>query len=102
MKSIDFDNDGDLDLLIGERYDPFLYGLGGSAFLFENNGKGIFKDVTRQYAPDLLGVGMVTDAEIQDVDGNGWKDIILVGDWMPIVVLRNDHKNFKILHLNWG
>lgn len=94
VKSIDFDNDGDLDLVVGERFDPFMYGMGGRGFLFENNGVGLFKDVTAQYSPDLLNAGMITDIEVQDIDNDGWKDIILVGDWMPIVVLKNNNMNF--------
>lgn len=94
VKSIDFDNDGDLDLVVGERFDPFMYGMGGRGFLFENNGVGLFKDVTAQYSPDLLNAGMITDIEVQDIDNDGWKDIILVGDWMPIIVLKNNNMNF--------
>jgi enediyne biosynthesis protein E4 len=94
VKPIDFDNDKDFDLLIGERFDPFVYGLGGRGYLFENDGTGLFNDVTKQYAPALLNIGMVTDIEIQDLNEDGWKDIILVGDWMPIVVLKNNNRNF--------
>jgi len=94
VSPIDFDNDGDYDLVIGERFDPFVYGHGGRGYLFENDGRGLFKDVTSTYAPALLDIGMVTDLEIQDIDNDGWKDIVLIGDWMPIVVLKNDKKNF--------
>lgn len=94
LKPIDFDNDGDYDLLVGERFDPFVYGLGGRGFLLENDGKGLFRDVTKQYAPALLNIGMITDIDVQDFNSDGWKDIILVGDWMPIVVLKNDNRNF--------
>lgn len=94
VKPIDFDNDGDADLLIGERFDPFSYGRGGRAYLFENTGKGKFKDVTEQQAPELKTMGMVTDANVSDIDNDGFDDIIIIGDWMPIVVLKNTGKNF--------
>ncbi|MFM9839352.1 MAG: VCBS repeat-containing protein [Cyclobacteriaceae bacterium] len=93
-KAIDFDNDGDQDLLIGERFEPFSYGMGGRGFLFENNGKGLFKDVTKQYASSFLGIGMITDAEVVDFNNDGWKDIVLVGDWMPIIAFRNEKGHF--------
>ena len=93
-KAIDFDNDGDFDLLVGERFEPFVYGLGGRGYLLENDGRGQFKDVTKQFAPSLLSIGMVTDAEIVDLNNDGWKDIVLVGDWMPITVLKNDKRHF--------
>lgn len=92
---IDFDNDEDFDLLVGERFDPFVYGKGGKGFLLENDGKGLFKDVTSHYASDLLHAGMITDAAIVDFDNNGWKDIVLVGDWMPIVILKNNNGKFS-------
>lgn len=94
VSAIDFDKDGDSDLVVGERFDPVIYGKGGRGFLFENDGKGAFKDVTKRYAPRLLNVGMITDIETQDIDGDGWKDLVIVGDWMPIIVLRNDKKQF--------
>lgn len=94
-KSLDFDNDGDQDLLIGERFDPFVYGRGGGAFLLQNNGTGLFKEVTGTYAQKLLNIGMVTDASVVDFDNDGWSDIILVGDWMPIIAFRNNKGNFN-------
>jgi len=94
VKPIDFDNDGDIDLFIGERFDPFIYGKGGRGFLFQNNGKGLFSDVTVEYAPNLINIGMITDASVADIDNDGWTDIVLVGDWMPIISLRNDKGKF--------
>jgi hypothetical protein len=38
---------------------------------------------------------MVTDAAITDFDSDGWDDIMLVGDWMPIIALRNDNGKFE-------
>jgi enediyne biosynthesis protein E4 len=95
VKPFDFDNDGDQDLIIGERFDPFTYGKGGRGYILRNDGRGIFSDVTNKSAPDLLKIGMVTDIEIQDMDADGQKEIILAGDWMPIVVLKNKDGVYK-------
>lgn len=94
VKAIDFDNDGDADLVVGERFDPFVYGIGGRAYLLENDGTGKFRDVTKQFSVGLSSVGMVTDIEVQDINNDGWQDIVIVGDWMPIVVFQNNQKNF--------
>jgi hypothetical protein len=94
VAAIDFDKDGDSDLLVCERFDPYYYGLGGRGFLLENNGKGIFADVTEKIAPELKKLGMITDAEISDFDNDGWKDIVLIGDWMPITLMKNNQGNF--------
>lgn len=95
VKALDFDKDGDMDLLIGERFDPFIYGVGGRAFLLENNGHGLFSDVTEKYAPGLVDIGMVTDIEVNDYNNDGWSDVLLVGDWMPVVMLKNDRGHFN-------
>ncbi len=94
VKELDFDRDGDNDLVVAERYDPFSYGTGGKAFLLENNGTGLFSDVTADVAGELLQAGMITDIEVQDYNGDGWPDILLAGDWAPITMLRNDQGKF--------
>ncbi|MEK6781478.1 MAG: VCBS repeat-containing protein [Bacteroidota bacterium] len=98
---IDFDKDGDLDLLVGERFDPFVYGFEGRGFLLQNDGKGQFEDVTSNYAPDLLNIGMITDAAIVDFDSDGWNDVMIVGDWMPIIALRNDKGKLSNVSTDW-
>ncbi len=86
---IDVDNDKDLDLFIGERFDPFTYGYGGRGYLLENSGGGVFKDITAESAPMLESIGMVTDGIATDLNGDGWTDLVIVGDWMPVVALVN-------------
>ncbi len=93
-KQIDFDNDGDLDLVVGERYKPFSYGSGGRGYLFQNNGYGEYIDVTEKHASILIGIGMITDIEVTDVDKDGWSDLMIVGDWMPIVFAKNTNGYF--------
>jgi enediyne biosynthesis protein E4 len=88
--AFDFDRDGDKDLLVAERFDPFRYGIGGRGYLLRNEGAGEFSDVTQKYAPELENIGMITDGLIVDYNSDGWDDVILVGDWMPIVMFEND------------
>lgn len=95
VTTLDFDRDNDLDLLVAERFDPFVYGRGGRGYLLANDGNGIFSDVTKQHAPELLNIGMITDMEVRDYNQDGWMDILLVGDWMPVVLLENEEGNFS-------
>ncbi len=95
VKPIDFDKDGDNDLIIGERFEPYSYGVGGRGYLFKNDGRGAFSDVTNELAPDLLKIGMITDLEVVDVNSDSYKDIVVVGDWMPIVILQNLQGKFS-------
>ncbi|HTE12257.1 MAG TPA: VCBS repeat-containing protein, partial [Chitinophagaceae bacterium] len=38
----------------------------------------------------LFRAGMVNDASWVDIDKDGWKDLIIAGDWMPITVFHNE------------
>ncbi|TVP46935.1 MAG: hypothetical protein EA341_13275, partial [Mongoliibacter sp.] len=89
VKVMDIDGDGDLDLFIGARVIPFLYGVNANSMILINDGKGKFSDGTEKFAPELKEIGMVTDAVLTDYDGDGTEDLILVGEWMAPTILRN-------------
>ncbi len=95
VKASDFDNDGDQDLFVGIRLIPQKYGLPANGYILENDGKGIFKNITDSIAPDLKKVGMITDASWIDFDKDGDQDIIVVGHWMPITLYTNHSGKFK-------
>lgn len=90
----DFDRDGDLDLFVGGRLSPQNYPSPGSSQLLENRG-GKFVDVTEQRAPGLKDIGMVTSALWSDWDNDGWVDLIVVGEWMPVTVFKNVNGRFE-------
>ena len=89
MRAADFDRDGDLDLFIGGRLQPQRYPLPGRSYLLRNE-QGRFVEVTRAVAPGLQEAGMVTDALWTDYDNDGWPDLIVVGEFMPIRVWYNE------------
>jgi hypothetical protein len=89
-KAADYDGDGDLDLFVGGRLVPTQYGLAADSYILNNDGKGNFKDVSQLVAPSLKGVGMITDASWEDIDGDRDPDLIIVGEYIPITVLMND------------
>lgn len=90
----DIDNDGDLDLFLGGRAVPGNYGLKPRSFLFLNEGKGNWRDVTNETLGNL---GMVTDAVFSDTDNDGDQDLLVIGDWLPVMHLENmgDHFAFS-------
>lgn len=88
VRAADMDNDGDPDVFIGARSIPGTYGKSPASVLLKNNGGGIFVDVTQSVAPELRALGMVTDAQWADIDNDGTKELIVVGDWMPVCILR--------------
>jgi enediyne biosynthesis protein E4 len=95
IRLIDYNNDRNIDLFIGARSIPGSYGLSPASALLMNDGKGIFTDVTKTKAPELLNIGMVTDAQCVDVDGNGTTEIVLVGDWMPLTIFEQANGVFS-------
>ncbi|MFK7949976.1 MAG: VCBS repeat-containing protein, partial [Saprospiraceae bacterium] len=83
---MDFDKDGDIDLFIGGRVSPQNYPQIPQSYLLENT-NGQFKDITPKA---LKNIGMVTDAIWSDYNKNGWQDLIIVGEFMPIIIFKNE------------
>ncbi len=94
VRADDYDGDGDLDLFIGGRLQPGRYPLPASSMIL-NNDKGVFKDVTSEIASELHEIGMVTDAQWTDFDGDQDLDLMLVGEWMPITIFENRDGKFS-------
>jgi hypothetical protein len=91
----DIDNDNDLDLFVGERTIPNRYGVPGSGFLLINDGTGKFTEQSANLAPEFKNLGMITDAIFIDITKNGYKDLVVVGDFMGVAVFENQQGKFK-------
>jgi|JI10StandDraft_1071094.scaffolds.fasta_scaffold08035_3 enediyne biosynthesis protein E4 len=86
VKAFDYDNDGDEDIFVGGRVIPNYYPLPGNSFLLRND-KGKFKDVSVETGPGFSKLGLVTDAVVSDVNKDGFKDLVVVGEWMKLTFL---------------
>lgn len=91
----DFTGDGNLDLFVGTRLRPFAVGFPVNGYLLEGDGKGFFNNVTEQWAPMLTEAGMITDALWADLTGDGSKELVVAGEWMPIRVFTNRGDRFE-------
>jgi enediyne biosynthesis protein E4 len=96
----DFDQDGDLDLFVGGRVVSMRYPETPESYLLVNNGTGKFENQTTRLSSELDKVGMVTSALWTDINNDGWTDLAVVGEWMPITFFVNDKgKSFTSIKL---
>jgi hypothetical protein len=89
----DYDHDGDLDIFVGNRCTPGQYPKTPLSFILKND-HARFQEVTNQVAPDFAHAGMVTDIIFSDLDKDGWDDMLVTGEWMPIKIFKNNHGTF--------
>lgn len=83
VKSLDFDRDGDIDLFVGGHIKPNHFPFSEESFLLKNDGKAHFTKIP------LGDLGLVTGATVTDLDGDKFEEIIVVGEWMSPIVLKN-------------
>ncbi len=88
--SWDGDQDGDLDLIVGQRAFPFGYGIAVGVQFWQNDGKGNFTDVSTSLGKPFASLGMLTDAALADLDGDGKTELLLAGEWMALQVFTFD------------
>jgi len=94
VTTIDFDSDGDEDILVGNRIIPQNYPRPASSLLYENkNGKLI--EVTEKIAPELVTFGIANSIITTDIDADGLEDFIVVGEWTGIGIFKNVKGKFK-------
>lgn len=94
----DFDRDGDVDLFVGGRGKAGSFPLPSRSYLLRNDSQGghvRFTDVTSSIASELESLGMVTTAQWSDFDADGYPGLIIAGDWMPVMIFKNDKGRLK-------
>ena len=105
VKAADYDKDGDLDLFVGGRVIPGKYPSPPSSHILRNDSNKEncrFTDVTKEIAPSLINCGLICDMLWSDYNNDGWIDIILAGEWMPVTVIKNEQGKFTNVTNNSG
>ena len=90
----DIDNDGDIDIFVGNLANVKAYGLPQTSYLLLNDGKAHFTIANENIIP-LSKIGIVTSAQFADINKDGWKDLIVAGEWMPITIFINKNGKFE-------
>jgi len=94
---LDIDHDGDIDLFVGARIVPRKYPTAPNSHILINEG-GNFR-LGESKAIDSL--GMVSDALWEDLDGDGWEDLIAVGEFMSIRTFKNTEGQLTEMPMRW-
>ncbi|MEM9544405.1 MAG: VCBS repeat-containing protein [Bacteroidota bacterium] len=96
ITSGDYNRDKQLDIFVGEGLKPFLYGVPGQGqLLMQSEGK--FLNVAGKKSPDFKQMGLINDAATADLNGDGFDDLIVVGDYMPVHIYMGSSDGFMPL-----
>ncbi|MFT6000038.1 MAG: hypothetical protein ACI81P_002498 [Neolewinella sp.] len=93
VATIDYDADGDLDLLIGGRSFPGAYPSAPRSYLLRNDAAK-FTDVTAEVIPALANIGMVTAIAVGNIEGDDRPEIVVAGEWMPVTIFTGGADGF--------
>jgi hypothetical protein len=89
----DYDQDGDMDVFICGSVIHGKYPLSEPSYLLENK-NGTLVKVSESLIPGLSELGIVKDAIFSDYDNDGDKDLMIVGEWMPVTIYENNNSQF--------
>ncbi len=95
IKANDYDNDGDLDVFVGNHAITNDFGNIPNSYILQND-NGHFTIVENEA---LKTIGMVTDAIWQDFDNDNIDDLIIVGEWMAPAFFKNEAGKLKKINV---
>lgn len=101
----DYDNDGDLDLFVGERSVPGKYGRPTRSYLLNNNStkdKISFEDVTSNIFPGMKNHPMVAASVWTDINKNGMLELIIANEWGPMEIFEYNGESFVDLTTDYN
>lgn len=100
VAAADYDEDGQMDLLIGGRFLPGQYPRNASTRLFQYKNGNWTLD---QQNSDLFeAVGLVTDAVFVDLNNDGTQDLVLSTEWGAVRIYENYDGIFTERTDEWG
>ncbi len=92
VATADLNKDGKEDIVVTEMMSNKGFGKPGNCVIFINQGNNNYVAVDSEY---LKEIGMISSVVLNDLNGDGWLDIILAGKWMPLSVIYNEAGDFN-------
>ena len=95
VNAFDYDNDGDIDLFVGNVADAKDSGKPVDSYILDNDGEGRFSK-----AENFELTSQVTSAKWEDINGDNIKDLLVAAEWDAPKVYINNNGNLKLMELS--
>jgi hypothetical protein len=83
----DINHDGYPDIFVAAAPGYRSFGKIPESYLLMNDGHGHYHQV--QIPDELKYAGMLRSAQFADLDNDGWPDLVVAGEWMPVKIFMN-------------
>jgi len=94
VEAYDYDDDGDLDLFVGNLADATDFGKSVGSYILVNDGKGHFsKDSNFELT------AKVTSAKWEDINGDDIKDLLIATEWDAPKIYSNTNGTLELIDL---
>lgn len=87
----DINEDGYPDIFVGGGILPGRYPMTSKSSILINDGKGQFTNQIDKVSKELTSLGNITDAIWVDINKDEIKDLVVVGEWLPISIFINNN-----------
>jgi len=92
----DVDHDGYPDIFVAGASGGFGFGKMPESYLLMNDKNGHYKQA--EVPAELKYAGMIRSAVFADLDNDGWPDLVVAGEWMPVKIFMNKKGKFVQSH----